>query len=128
MTLKTPLARARGLGSAKTGAEHWWAERWTALALVPLVIWFVISVIAHMGDDYSAAVAWIGSPVTAVLLVLLIAAVFHHGQLGLQVVAEDYVHDERWKLAVIFAVKGGAIMLSVAAILAVLRIALGGPA
>ncbi len=126
MDFKTPLARARGLGSAKSGVEHWWAQRWTALALVPLTVWFVISVIAHIGADHTAAVAWIGNPVTAVLLTLLIAAVFHHGQLGLQVVIEDYVHDERWKLVSLFAVKGAAIVLAVAGILAVLRIATGG--
>lgn len=126
MTLKTPLGKARGLGAAKTGVEHWWAERWTAMALVPLVIWFVISVVAHIGDDHREAVAWIGSPVSAVLMVLLIAGAFHHGQLGLQVVFEDYIHNERVKWIALFALKGGAIVLSAAAIMAVLRIALGG--
>ncbi|MHA1564200.1 MAG: succinate dehydrogenase, hydrophobic membrane anchor protein [Alphaproteobacteria bacterium] len=128
MKLRTPLARARGLGAAKTGVEHWWAQRWTALALIPLVIWFVISVITHVGAEHGVVVAWIGNPVTAVLLVLLIAAVFHHGQLGLQAVIEDYVPNEFVKLGSILAVKGGAILLSVAGILAVLRIALGGGA
>ena len=125
MKLRTPLARARGLGSAKTGVEHWWAQRWTALALVPLVIWFVIAVIAHVGAEHGVVMAWIGNPLTAVLLVLLIGAVMHHGQLGLQVVIEDYVPNECVKLVSIFAVKGGAIVVAVAGILAVLRIALG---
>ena len=126
MGLRTPLAQARGLGSAKTGVEHWWAQRWTALALIPLVLWFVISVVAHVGASHSEMVAWVGHPVTAVLLVLLIAAVFHHGQLGLQVVVEDYVPNETLKLESILGLKGGAIVLSVAGVLAVLRIAFGG--
>ncbi len=128
MKLRTPLARARGLGAAKSGTEHWWAQRWTALALVPLVIWFVISVLALVGAEHSVVVAWIGNPAIAVLLVLLIATVLHHGQLGVQVVIEDYVPNERVKLVSILAVKGSAIVVAVAGILAVLRIALGGGA
>ncbi|MCZ6509344.1 MAG: succinate dehydrogenase, hydrophobic membrane anchor protein, partial [Alphaproteobacteria bacterium] len=91
MSLRSPLGRARGLGSAKSGTQHWWAQRLTAIALVPLTIWFVIAMVAATGSDYTTARAFIGNPVTAVLLVLLIVATFHHAQLGLQVVIEDYV-------------------------------------
>lgn len=126
MSIRTPLGRARGMGSAKTGTGHWWAQRVTALALIPLVIWFVISMIVVTGADHEAALAFIGSPINAVLLTLLIVAVFHHGQLGLQVVIEDYIHTRWLEVALILAVKGGAIFLGVASVYAVIAIALGG--
>lgn len=125
MNLRSPLARARGLGSAKSGVEHWWAQRWTAAALVPLALWFVIALIAHVGAGHDAAVAWIGHPVTAVLLVLLVAATFHHAQLGLQVVIEDYVHTEWLKVSAIAVLKGVAIVLALIGIFSVLKIAFG---
>jgi succinate dehydrogenase / fumarate reductase membrane anchor subunit len=126
MSLRTPLGRARGMGSAKTGTGHWWAQRVTALALIPLVIWFVISMIIVTGADHEAALAFTGSPINAVLLTLLIIAVFHHGQLGLQVVIEDYIQTKWLEVALILAVKGAAIFLGVASVYAVIAIALGG--
>jgi succinate dehydrogenase / fumarate reductase membrane anchor subunit len=126
MSIRTPLGRARGMGSAKTGTGHWWAQRVTALALIPLVIWFVISMIIVTGADHEAALAFIGSPINAVLLTLLIIAVFHHGQLGLQVVIEDYIETKGLEVALILAVKGAAIFLGVASVYAVIAIALGG--
>src|SRR3546814_6816815 len=94
MSMRTPLGRIRGLGSAKDGTGHWWAQRVTALALVPLTVWFVASVIGMAGADHASFVAWIASPLVAGLMILLIVATFHHAQLGLQVIIEDYVHDE----------------------------------
>jgi len=126
MSLRSPLARARGLGSAKSGTQHWWAQRLTALALVPLTIWFVIAMIAATGSDHAGAVAFIGNPVTAVLMILLIVATFHHAQLGLQVVIEDYVHSKPAEIALLLIVKAAAIVLALAAIFAVLSIAFGG--
>lgn len=126
MGFRTPLGRARGLGSAREGTGHWWAQRLTAIALVPLCLWFVAGIIGLVGAGHGAAVAWIASPVNAVLLVLLILAVFHHGQLGLQVVIEDYVHTEWRKITLIIAVKFGALILGLAAVFAVGRIAFGG--
>lgn len=126
MSLRSPLGRARGLGSAKSGTQHWWAQRLTALALVPLTIWFVIAMLTAVGGDHASAVAFIGNPVTAVLLILLIVATFHHAQLGLQVVIEDYVHTKSAEIAVLLLVKGAAIVLALAAIFAVLSIAFGG--
>ena len=123
--LRSPLARVRGLGSAKEGTHHWWAQRLTALALIPLTIWFAVSIIALSGADHAEASAWIGSLWPAALLILTIAMTFHHGQLGLQVVIEDYVHNEYMKLAAILLVKGAALILSVVAIAAVARIAIG---
>ena len=125
MNLRSPLGRARGLGSAKEGVAHWWAQRLTAVALVPLVIWFVASVCAMTGADYAAVREWVASPIVSILLVLLTIAVFHHAQLGLQVVIEDYVHREGCKIASIVLVKFAAFALAVATILSIVRIALG---
>ncbi|HEX9523747.1 MAG TPA: succinate dehydrogenase, hydrophobic membrane anchor protein [Reyranella sp.] len=124
--LRTPLARARGLGSARAGVHHWWAQRLTAIALIPLVVWFAISLVMMSGADYGAVRAWIGSPVVMVLLILTIAIGLHHGQLGLQVVIEDYVHGDGSKLALIVAVRFIAVLFGLAAIVAVLRIGFGG--
>ena len=123
---RSTLARVRGLGSAKEGVHHWWMQRLTALALIPLSIWLVASLVAHTGAPYAAVRAWIGQPVTVGLLVLLLAATFHHGQLGLQVVIEDYVHHEGAKIASIILVKAAAVALALAGILAVLFAAFGG--
>jgi succinate dehydrogenase / fumarate reductase membrane anchor subunit len=121
---RSRLGRARGLGSAKEGVGHWWGQRLSALALVPLVFWFVLSLVALAGAPHAAVVAWIKGPITAVLLVAMIAAVFYHMALGVQVVVEDYVHTEWRKLAVIIAVKFAALLAALIGIFAVLRIAL----
>lgn len=124
--LRTPLARARGLGSARDGLNHWWAQRLTAIALIPLVVWFAISLVMLSGADYDIARAWIGSPLVMVLLILTIGIGLHHGQLGIQVVIEDYVHGDGWKLALIVAVRFIAVIFGLAAVVAILRIGLGG--
>lgn len=124
MNMRSPLSRARGLGSAKTGTAHWWAQRLTALALVPLVIWFVVSMIVVTGADHEAAIAFISSPINSVLLILLIVATFRHGQLGLEVVIEDYIHTKWLEVSLIIAVKGAAIFLGVTSVYAVIAIAL----
>jgi succinate dehydrogenase / fumarate reductase membrane anchor subunit len=126
MDLRSPLARARGLGSAKEGVNHWWAQRVTAIALVPLALWFVISLLAAVGADHATVVNWIGHPVNTVLMVALLVAMFYHSYLGLQVVIEDYVHTEGVKLAALLIVKFLVILLGAACALAVLRIAFGG--
>ena len=126
MSLRSPLGRVRGLGSAKSGTEHFWVQRVTAVALIPLTLWFVYSVIALAGADFATATAWLQSPTTAVLLLLLIAATFHHMQLGLQVVIEDYVHGEGVKIASLVIMKGASLLLAVAAAFAVLKVAFGG--
>ena len=124
--LRTPLARARGLGSARAGVHHWWAQRVTAIALIPLVVWFAISLVMMSGADYGAVRAWIGAPLVMVLLILTIAIGLHHGQLGLQVVIEDYVHGDGAKLALIVAVRFIAVLFGLAAVVTVLRIGFGG--
>ncbi len=126
MSARSPLGRARGLGSAKEGVQHWWAQRMTALALIPLALWFVAAVIGLAGADRAEVLAWVGRPVPAVLLLLLISAGFHHSQLGLQVVIEDYVHHEGRKTAAVVAVKAATIVVGALAAFSVIRIALGG--
>ena len=126
MSLRTPLARVRGLGSAKEGTAHWWAQRLTAIALVPLVLWFAVSLIVLTGADHEAVTAWLGNPAAAVFMLLLILAGFHHAQLGMQVVIEDYVHTEWLKVTLVTAVKFGAVALGIGAAFSVLKLALGG--
>ena len=126
MNLQTPLGRARGLGSAKSGTKHWWAQRVTAIALIPLTIWFVVAMISATGNDYNNAQQFIGNPINAVLFILLIVATFHHAQLGLQVVIEDYVHNKPMEIGLLVITKGIVIVLGVSAVFAVLSITFGG--
>ena len=126
MNYRTPLARVRGLGSAKSGTRHWWLQRLTAVALVPLSLWFVAALVTIASADHATVVAWLGSPVTAVLASGFIVAVFYHAQLGVQVVVEDYVHSEWLKITGIVLTKLASLLLAGASLFAVLRIALGG--
>lgn len=123
--MRSPFARASGLGSAKEGAEHWWRERVTAVALVPLTLWFIASMIAHGGSDYTAFIAWLGMPFSTLMMVLLLTALFHHTALGLQVIIEDYVHSAA-KVPVLVIMRLGCFALAAAGILAVVRVALRG--
>jgi len=122
---RTELGRVRGLGAAKEGVQHWWMQRVSAVALVPLTLWFVSTVVAHTGADYATTRAWLGSPVTFGLMVLLVGATFYHAQLGLQVVIEDYIHGEAWKIAFILLTKLASLVLALSAIVALLVIAFG---
>lgn len=126
MSLRTPLGRAKGLGSAKEGVGHWLAERITAAALMPLVIWFVVGLIMHAGADFDEVRGWVGDPVNAVLMILLLGTMFHHAQLGMQVIYEDYIHVEWLKVVSIYATKFAAYLLAAAGSFAVLKVALGG--
>lgn len=124
MSLRTPLANARGLGAAGEGVGRWWQERLTALALVPLVLWLAFS-IALMGTaDYYTLIDWLAHPVNAVLMILTLAVAFWHGAMGVQAVVEDYVATEWLKLTLIILAQFGAAVSALAGIFAVLRIAL----
>ncbi|KAF1710646.1 succinate dehydrogenase, hydrophobic membrane anchor protein [Pseudoxanthomonas kalamensis DSM 18571] len=122
---RTPLKNARGLGTAKTGTEHFVHQRLTATALVVLGIWFVFFVLSLLGADHAAAVAAVAKPWNAVLMVGFLVAMFWHAQLGLQVVLEDYVHNSLLALAAQVAVKFVAVLGAIVSIFAVARIALG---
>ena len=122
--MRAPLAHASGFGPAKDGVHHWWMQRVSAVALVPLVMWFLAAIIAKTGADYTAFVAWVRNPITAILMGLLLIALFYHAALGLQVIVEDYVHSDV-KFAAVIAVRLACLALSAAGILATLHIALG---
>ncbi len=123
--MRSPLSRAIGLGSAKEGVDHWWAQRVTALALVPLTLWFVIAIIELAGADRALFVDWVRQPLPAVLLVLLLIATLYHGALGLQVVIEDYVESEALRLGLLIVMRAAAILFAVRGIFAVLKLSLG---
>jgi succinate dehydrogenase / fumarate reductase membrane anchor subunit len=116
MSLQTPLSRVLGLGSAKEGVEHWWWQRLTAVALVPLSIWFAVSAICLTGSSYHEARIWVNGSLNMTLLIAFVGVLLHHAQLGLQVVIEDYVHSEAWKLSLLLAVKFLAVFLFVGVI------------
>ena len=126
MNLRTPLARARGLGSAKSGTHHWWMQRLTAVALVPLSLWFVASLVVVVTADHETVILWLHSPLVAILCCALIVVIFYHGQLGLQVVLEDYLHSETLKLVGIVILKFASVLLAATCLFAVLSIAFGG--
>jgi succinate dehydrogenase / fumarate reductase membrane anchor subunit len=126
MSMRTPLAEARGLGSAKSGTGHWWSQRLTAVALVPLTLWLVFSLTALVGADHATVVAWLGSPLRLALLILFLGAMFHHAQLGLQVVIEDYIQHEGTRLAVLVGTRFLLWFLAAVAVLAALRTAFSG--
>lgn len=123
---RSMLGRARGLGAAKSGTAHWWAQRVTAIALVPLTLWFLANVIGLIGAPRSAVAAWVSGPITATLLLAMVATLFHHMHLGVQVVIEDYIHTERPRLVWLLVVKGLIALLALASGVSVLKLALTG--
>lgn len=125
MSLRSPLSKAIGLGSAGHGFSHWWWQRVTAIALIPLTLWFVISVLSLLGGDYLAARGWLSSPVNATLLLLFVLTALFHGQTGLQVVIEDYIHTKWLNLSLLLLVKFAAAAMAVFASLSVLKVVLG---
>jgi succinate dehydrogenase / fumarate reductase membrane anchor subunit len=124
--MRSGLGKARGLGSAKTGTTHWWAERVTSIALVPLTFWFILAMFRLVAVPRAAVMVWAGNPVNATLLLALVLITFHHMALGLQVVIEDYVHAEKTRLASLLAMKGLTALLAIASVVAVLKLALAG--
>jgi len=126
MSLRSPLSKAVGLGSAKHGFSHWWWQRVTAIALVPLVIWFIFSVLNLIGSPHEAAAAWLASPINATIMLLFVLTALYHGQTGLQVVIEDYIHTKWLNLGLLLLIKFSSVILAVLAIISVLKVVLGG--
>ena len=125
MSLRTPLSKVKGLGPAKEGAGHWWNQRLTAIALIPLALWFSFSIALLAVADYATVSAWIGSPFSTVLMILAIGVGFYHSYLGLQVVIEDYVANESWKIAMLIIVALLALLFATVGVVSVLRISFG---
>ncbi len=125
MSLRSDLGRVKGLGSAKQGVHHWRVQRLTALALLPLSLWFVTALMSLVTAPHRAVVAWIAQPHITVLLLALVMALFWHAQLGLQVVIEDYIHRPGRQIAAQLVVRAGAILGALAALVAILKISLG---
>ena len=126
MNLEHPLARVIGKGSAKTGVEHWWLQRLTAIALVPLTLWVVVLLLKTQGIDYGTARAVIASPLNAALLACWVVAVLWHAQLGLQVVIEDYIHNPWMEFTAHVAVKLAALLGVAVSVIAILKVVTGG--
>jgi len=126
MSLRSPLGQAKGLGSAKEGLHHWWAQRVTAIALIPLTIWFAFKVAVLSMSDYQTVLDCIGSPWSAALIVSLIVAAFYHAALGMQVIYEDYIGGKAVRIAAIMGTNLLLFLLAAASIIAVVRIAVGG--
>ena len=123
--LRTPLARVRGLGSAKSGTEHFWRQRLTAVANVPLIIAFVLIVVSLLGRNHAYVVQTLGSPLVAMLMLLFIGSATYHMRIGMQVIIEDYVHGDVTKLALIMLNTFFTIAVGLAAAYAILKLSFG---
>ena len=126
MDYRSPLARVRGLGSAKAGTSHWWMQRVSAVVMIPLSFWLVVFLDLSLSAPYQETVEWLSSPVNTVCIVAWILAVFYHAALGLQVVIEDYVAAEGIKIVAVWTVNLSFLMLALAALIAVFRTLLIG--
>ena len=120
---RTPLSRVKGLGSAKEGTDHFWVQRLTAIALVPLVLWLAFSIASLQGMDYLTVREWLSQPFNAIVMIIFMTAGFYHSRLGLQVVIEDYIGSHGPRTAAIIAVTFVAVALGITGVFSVLRIA-----
>ncbi|MCP1726662.1 succinate dehydrogenase / fumarate reductase membrane anchor subunit [Natronospira proteinivora] len=119
------MKEARGLGSAKDGVHHWLVQRLTAIALIPLFVWFIVSLVSMIGADFATVQQWISNPLVTVLLLVFLVSLFYHSELGVQVVIEDYVSSKGSRLAALILSRFVHFFLAAAAIVAVLRVAFG---
>jgi len=124
MSYRSPLAQAQGLGSAKEGVAHWWMQRLTALALIPLVGWMFFGVLQLTGADYQAVRHWVATPFNGIALICLVLALCYHSSLGVQVVTEDYVRRQWLRRLIIIVVYFLKVLIAVTSIFAILKIAL----
>ncbi len=124
--MRTPLGKVRGHGSARSGTDHFWAQRLTALANVPLVIFLIASAVALVGADYATVQAYLSMPIVSILFLLLIGSGIYHMRLGMQVVIEDYVHGEATKLLAVIGNNFFSVLVGLACVYAVLKLGFGG--
>jgi succinate dehydrogenase / fumarate reductase, membrane anchor subunit len=124
MTLRSPLGRVLGVGAAKEGVHHWWMQRLTSIALLPLSVWFVVSLLALPGLDHATVVAWLRQGSTALLLVIFVLVAAWHSKLGVQVVVEDYVHETASRMTCLVMSSFAHVLLAAAGVFAVLKVAL----
>lgn len=125
-SLRSPLAYVSGLGSAKDGVHHWWSQRLTSIALVPLTIWFTVSILSLPAMDHVTVIAWMSQSWTALLLVVLVLVTTYHSQLGVRVVVEDYVHNTGIKTLTLVTLTFAHALLALAGVFAILKVAFGG--
>jgi len=126
MSMRNPLAVVLGHGSAKSGTHHWWMQRLTAIALVPLTVWLMVVLTSLAGAGHAEVSVWMTNPLHAGLLIAWILAMLHHAQLGLQVIIEDYIHTPAWEIAAHVVVKLLAALGAIIATIAILRVVFGG--
>jgi succinate dehydrogenase / fumarate reductase membrane anchor subunit len=127
MSLQTPLGKVRGLGSAGNGVQHWWVQRLTSVALVPLGVWLLVSLLTLPSLDFVTLVSWVSGTWTACLLTVFVLIASWHSSLGVQVILEDYVHDHGLKLVSLVLSGFVHVVLGALGVFAVLRIAFGSP-
>jgi succinate dehydrogenase / fumarate reductase membrane anchor subunit len=125
MSLRSPLGRVLGLGSARDGTEHWWAQRVSAVALIPLTLWFMFSLLALPALDYATVRAWLSFPMSGFLAVLLVAVLTYHSYLGTTEVIEDYVHSDGMKVLSLMVLRFVHVLVGGAGIFAIMRVAFG---
>ena len=125
MNLRTPLSQVKGLGAAKEGASHWWNLRLTAIALIPLALWFSFSIALIAVADFATVSAWIGSPFSTVMMILAIVVGFYHGYLGLQEIIVDYIANESLKIGTLIIVALLAVLFTMLGVVSVLKVSFG---
>lgn len=121
-----PLAEAHNRGAGGDGVAHWWAQRFTAILLIPVTVWLIWAAATLVGADHATAAGFFAHPVNATLAIVLIVALFYHGQLGLQVIIEDYVHRRGLEVTLQILVKAGAVIGGLLGLVAILKLAVGG--
>jgi succinate dehydrogenase / fumarate reductase membrane anchor subunit len=125
MSLRSPLGRVLGLGAAKQGVQHWWMQRLTSVALVPLSIWFVVSLLALPSLEHATVVEWMSQSSSALLLIVFVLTATWHSQLGVRVVVEDYVHGVGSKTLLLVIVSFAHVLIAAAGVFAILKVAFG---